>query len=301
MSDAFFTDLGDGRFRAEEACGGPWSPDLMHGGPPSALLVRACERAVGRSGSRSAASIEFLSAVPVGPVNVSARVVRGGRRIALTEAVHEADGREVLHARVWNVRDGRGADSRARPATPTDVPGPGRSPTTMTDWTFPYATPWSGGSCAATRAAPAPATVWSHARIPVVPGEQPGGLQRAVLRADSGNGISAGLDWAAWSFVNIDLDVHLSRPLVGEWVLLDAPTRYEERGDGRSRRPRLWDERGRVGRGAQTLVIFFCGTRRGLGVTTGHDRSAVPAPRAELRSGHASAASRPGPVDSTCR
>lgn len=76
---------------------------------------------------------------------------------------------------------------------------------------------------------PGDAAVWSTPRIPLVPGRRPSGLQRAVLVADSGNGVSAALDWERWSFVNVDLDVHLSRPLRGEWVLLDASTRYQPR------------------------------------------------------------------------
>jgi hypothetical protein len=91
-----------------------------------------------------------------------------------------------------------------------------------------------------------------------VDGEEPSGLQRAVLTADSGNGVSAGLDWNAWSFVNIDLDVHLSRPLVGEWVLLDAATRYESNGTALATSG-LADEQGPVGRGAQTLVVTHRG------------------------------------------
>jgi acyl-coenzyme A thioesterase PaaI-like protein len=253
VSDAFFTDLGDGRFRGEEACAGPWSPDLMHGGPPSALLVRACEQAAGEGLVALRSSIDFLSAVPVGPVQVTARVVRGGRRIALTEAVLEAVGREVLHARVWHVRTGEPTPAVDQ-QPPADVPGPEQSPTTMKDWTFPYARALEWRVVGGDPVGAGPATVWTRARIPVVPGEEPTGLQRAVLSADSGNGISANLDWAAWSFVNIDLDVHLSRPLTGEWVLLDATTRYEESGTALAASS-LWDERGRVGRGAQTLVV----------------------------------------------
>jgi hypothetical protein len=253
VSDAFFTDLGDGRYRGEEACAGPWSPDLMHGGPPSALLVRASERVVdGLVALR--ASIELLSAVPVGPVSVSARVVRGGRRIALTEAVLEAGGREVLHARVWHLRTAEEPTPGLDQQPPADVPGPEQSPTTMTDWTFPYARALDWRVVGGNPTDPGPATVWTRARIPLIPGDEPTGLQRAVLSADSGNGISASLDWATWSFVNIDLDVHLSRPLVGEWVLLDATTRYEESGTALAASS-LWDERGRVGRAAQTLLV----------------------------------------------
>jgi hypothetical protein len=258
VSEAFFTDLGDGRFRGEEACGGPWSADLMHGGPPSALLVRACEHAVdGLVALR--ASIDFLSAVPVGPVSVAARVVRGGRRIALTEAVLEADGREVLRARVWHVRTADEPTPVLDQQPPADVPAPEQSPATMTDWAFPYARALEWRVVGGNPTGAGPATVWTRARIPLVPGDEPTGLQRAVLSADSGNGISANLDWTTWSFVNIDLDVHLSRPLIGEWVLLDATTRYEESGTALAASS-LWDERGRVGRGAQILLVAPRGT-----------------------------------------
>jgi hypothetical protein len=101
---------------------------------------------------------------------------------------------------------------------------------------------------------PGDAAAWARPRIPLLPGEPLTGLQRAVLVADSGNGISAALDWDRWSFVNIDLVVHLSRGLVGDWVLLDARTRYEPGGTGLATSV-LHDERGIVGTGAQTLLV----------------------------------------------
>ena len=257
MSDAFFTPIGDGQWRGEEACVGPWSPELMHGGPPSALLVRACERAaadVAPDLVALRASLDFLTAVPVGPVAIQARVVRPGKRITLTEAELEAGGREVLRARVWHVRTAAEPTPARDPQPPAQVPTPAECPATMTAWTFPYAQALEWRVVGGDPVGPGPATVWSRARIPVVAGEEPSGLQRAVLSADSGNGVSAGLDWGSWSFVNIDLDVHLSRPLVGPWVLLDAATRYEASGTALAASS-LWDERGRVGRGLQTLVV----------------------------------------------
>jgi hypothetical protein len=259
VSQAFFTPISDDdrRYRGEQACVGPWSPELMHGGPPSALLVRACERAAAgavRGVVAVRASMEFLSAVPAGDVEVSARVVREGRRITLTQAALAVAGREVMHARVWHVRPAE---------TPTPVvPGEG-SPTrpplpaaaaALTSWTFPYARAMEWRLVEGDAAGPGPAAIWSRARIPIVAGREPSGLQRAVLTADSGNGVSASLDWERWSFVNIDLDVHLSRPLIGEWVLLDAVTRYEATGTALATST-LSDEHGPVGRGAQTLVV----------------------------------------------
>jgi len=54
---------------------------------------------------------------------------------------------------------------------------------------------------------PGPATVWMRMRRPLVAGEDPSPLQRVLTAADSGNGVSAALDWQAWTFVNVDLTV----------------------------------------------------------------------------------------------
>jgi len=198
--------------------------------------------------------VDFLSSVLVGDVQVGARVVRAGRRITLTEATMSAAGRDVLIARTWHVRLADAPTPELDQDPIGRPPAPTQCPETMTDWVFPYGQALEWRLVSGDPIGPGPSAVWSRARIPVVPGEEPSGLQRAVLTADSGNGISANLDWAAWSFVNIDLDVHLSRPLDGEWVLLDARTRYEETGTALAT-SMLGDERGTVGRGAQTLVV----------------------------------------------
>ncbi|MGZ4649260.1 MAG: thioesterase family protein [Kineosporiaceae bacterium] len=259
MSDAFFTPLsGDGfRLRGERACTGPWSSELMHGGPPSALLVHACERAAADAFPGLVAvraSLDFLSAIPVGDVELSARVVRAGRRITLTEATMTVAEREVLVARTWHVRVADAPTPQLDEDSAAPPPPPADCPETMTTWVFPYAQALEWRLVSGDPVGPGASAVWSRARIPVVAGEEPTGLQRAVLTADSGNGISATIDWGAWSFVNIDLDVHLSRPLEGAWVFLDARTRYEASGTGLATSV-LEDEQGRVGRGAQTLVV----------------------------------------------
>ncbi len=75
-----------------------------------------------------------------------------------------------------------------------------------------------------------------------------------MLIADSGNGLSSELDWAQWSFLNVDLDVHLARPLLGEWVLLDAVTQLGAHGSALARST-ISDRHGVVGAGLQTLVV----------------------------------------------
>jgi hypothetical protein len=89
-------------------------------------------------------------------------------------------------------------------------------------------------------------------RGPLVEGEQPSPLERLMVVADVGNGVSAVLDWREYLFINTELTVHLLRPSEGEWVGVDAVTRVDGVGLAETV---LWDGRGRLGRGAQTLLV----------------------------------------------
>lgn len=290
MDTAFFTDLnvelgGDGAraelagtVNSEPACGGPWSDELQHGGPPNALLVRLAEQLATAAAGRSdlvAARIaaEFLAAVPVAPLTVSARVLRLARSAVLISAELAADGRACLQARVWLVpEDGRAAGAhlgsanepaRAPHETADSDGNDGRDatcdpidPSTLPDFDmdgFPYARhlEWRAVSGAARR--PGPASTWARARVPLVAGERPSSLQRLALVADSGSGISSLVDWDDWSFANVDLDVHLMRQSQDDWVLMQAVT---ELGAGLGMaRSVLSDRAGVLGAGLQTLLI----------------------------------------------
>ena len=74
-----------------------------------------------------------------------------------------------------------------------------------------------------------------------------------LVAADSGNGVSAELDYHRYLFINTELTVHLTREPEGEWVCLDAVTRTGPQGVGLSESV-LADTRGRFGRSAQTLL-----------------------------------------------
>jgi hypothetical protein len=262
VEPAFFIPSGpavDGTqtFVGTAATTGPWSDTAMHGGPPSALLVRACERVTGRDDVTALrAVVDFLGPVPVGPVTVDARVIRPGRTVSLAEATLTVDDRPVLVARVWSVRLPDPEAENNPGVTPDDrsVDPPDWCPESLQGWDFGYANAIEWRLLHGDPHGPGMAAVWGRQRIPLVEGEPTSGLCRAVLVADSGNGVSASLDWARWSFVNVDLSVHLSRPVEGEWVLLDAASRIAPTGSGLATST-LRDQLGVVGAGAQTLVV----------------------------------------------
>ena len=259
MADAYFApsfaDAAVGRYESAAATGGPWDPRLQHGGPPTALLVRAAERLAAAEAGRNdlialRIAAEFVGPVPVGAIETSARVVRAARSGVLVEARLTAGDRPCLDARVWLVRD---ADTTAvapvaGPAQPprADLPGLGFS--------FPYSDSieWRAESGALT--VPGPAVMWARPLLRLVADEELTGLQRAALVGDSASGVSAELSWDEWSFLNVDLDVHLARPVVGDWIRLDAATQLGGHGAALARST-LSDERGPFGCTAQTLIL----------------------------------------------
>ena len=72
--------------------------------------------------------------------------------------------------------------------------------------------------------------------------------------ADFGNGVAAELEFGSSSFINPDLTISVHRPPVGEWICLDARTRFGTPGIGAAESA-LWDVEGRIGRSVQSLVV----------------------------------------------
>jgi hypothetical protein len=241
------------RFISSESTRGPWDPDAQHAGPPSALLGRALERCEPREEMRlGRVTFEILRPVPLAPLAVEARVVRPGRSVELLEASLSGPDGELMRARGWRVQAG---DVELESPTEPPPPGPDRgAPSDFfpTGPEFGYHTAMDYRFVRGAFLEPGPATVWMRMRMPLIAGEQPTPLQRVLVAADSGNGVSAALDWRRYLFINTDLSVHLLRPPDGEWVCLDAVTHVDGLGLTDTA---LWDERGRIGRAAQTLLV----------------------------------------------
>jgi acyl-Coa thioesterase superfamily protein len=98
------------------------------------------------------------------------------------------------------------------------------------------------------------ATAWFRFRRPLVAGEELSPLQRLAAAGDFGNGISNALSWDHYVFINPDLTLYIERRPAGEWICLDARTRIAAGGIGISESV-LYDERGRVGRATQALLV----------------------------------------------
>ncbi|HEU5106189.1 MAG TPA: thioesterase family protein [Solirubrobacterales bacterium] len=259
MPAAFYEPDGD-LFRATELTRGPWDPGAQHAGPPAALLGYAIERLpdndefqVGR------VTFEILRSVPIALVRVEAQVVRPGRRVQMFEAaLCGADGEVLMRARGWRLRKdklelpGEALVASQPPAPPADGTPSGFFPT---EQEHGYHSAMEVRFVAGGFLEPGPATAWLRMRQPLVAGEEPTPLQRVLVAADVGNGISAALDFRRYLFINVDLTVHLERMPKGEWVGVDAVTLPRPKGLGTAESTLFDEDNGRIGRALQTLLI----------------------------------------------
>jgi len=257
MPNELFLPLGAGAFQPTDLTRGPWSSSSQHGGPPSALLARAVEWTEPTSMFVARFTVEFIRPVPLAPLTVASRVTRPGRRVQLIEATLTADEELVARAMALRIRVHKGIDLPPEAAGPPETLAP---PDTVepvrlvpVDWgNFGNALetrPLVGGLTE-----PGPSVAWFRLRVPVVQGEDPSPLQRVLVAADCGNGISSAVDIQRYLFINPDLTVYQHRPAVGEWVGLDALTRLEKHGSGLAEAA-LFDESGRLGRSLQSLYV----------------------------------------------
>lgn len=252
---SFFVPLGSGRWRATEHTTGPWDARFQHGGPPSALLAREIERCVPRDDLMVARiTVEILGAIPVAELDVTTVMVRDGRSVQLVQAAMSYAGRDVARATGWRVRRTEGV------SVPSHLRAPAPLPTEEAEWRAPGS--WKCGYLEAVEWRPVvgrfdqlgPGAAWSRLRYPLVPGEAPSGVQRAMAVADSGNGLSSEVDFVRWQFINPDLSVHLHREPVGEWICLDAETTISDGGVGLATSV-ISDQDGPVAVGAQSLLV----------------------------------------------
>jgi hypothetical protein len=257
MADELFVPIGDNAFEPTDLTRGPWSPISQHGGPPAALLARAVEATDPESMFVARFTVEFIRPVPIAPLTVASRVTRPGRRVQLVEATLSVEGEPVARAMALRIRVHEGIDLPPEAAGPIETLPPPESVASVrlvpVDWVnFGDALdtrPLVGGLTE-----PGPSTAWIRLQVPLVTGEDPTPLQRTLVAADCGNGISSAVDIDRYLFINPDLTVYQHRAASGEWIGLDALTRLETHGSGLAEAA-LFDERGRFGRSLQSLYV----------------------------------------------
>jgi hypothetical protein len=256
MTESIFERVGENLYRPTEAALGPWSDQALHGGPPTMLMAREIARVPAEQPMFvTRLTVELLRPVGMTPLAVRSRLVRPGRKVQLVEASLWNGEVEVARATALRIR-------QANVEVPDhDDPLPHGPPESVNELLGGYR---SGAAyhllgVEARSVIPlggkiGPGWAWFRLKLPVIPDEEPSGLQRICAAADFPNGISNIVDPGVASFVNPDLTVYTHRLPVDEWVMVDATTRLEPSGIGVAEGA-LYDRRGRIGRSLQGLLV----------------------------------------------
>lgn len=260
MAASAFVRAGEAAWRATQLTRGPWDPGHQHAGPPSALVARAVLAAAAPMGLAHLArlTVNLLRPIPIAELSISVNTDYAGRGAAHFSFSIAAQDKEVAR--------GSALVQRASPLALPDglaghpLPRAPRSPADSPPGQFPFASKDPGYSdLVETRVAEGsmfrgPCAIWFRLRHPIVAGEAPLPAERVAVAADSGNGISAILDFRKFLFVNTDLTINLLRQARGEWICLEARTLFGPDSSGLAE-SRIYDEEGLIGRGTQSLVV----------------------------------------------
>jgi hypothetical protein len=252
--------LENGACASTDLTRGPWHPDHQHGGPPIALAARSIERAAAALELTHVARLtaNLLRPVPITELAVAVQTEYAGRNVAHFSAQVTAGGKEVARCTAVAQREAPLVFPPRLQGHP--LPQAPRSVEQSPEQRFPFSTKTIGyqdlmeSRMAEGAMFRGPSAVWFRMRYPLVAGEEPSALQRVAVAADSGNGISAILDFRRYIFVNSDLSINLLRKAQGEWICIDARTLLGPDGGGLAE-ARIFDAQGLIGRSTQSLAI----------------------------------------------
>ncbi len=255
-----YVALANGAYASTDLTRGPWHPEHQHGGPPIALVARSIARAAAALELTHVARLtaNLLRPVPIAELAIEVQTDYAGRNVAHFSAQLLAGGKEVARFTAVAQREAglqfpANLPGHPLPQAPLPVEASPAAP-------FLFASKTTGyhdlieGRVAEGVYFRGPSAVWFRLRHPLVAGEQPGALERVAVAADSGNGISAILDFHRYIFVNSDLTINLLRKAQGEWICIDARTLLGPDGGGLAE-ARIFDAQGLIGRSTQSLAI----------------------------------------------
>jgi Thioesterase-like superfamily len=241
---------------------GPWDTNAQHGGPVCALLAWAVEQIPTLVPMQiTRLTVDLWRAVPLHRLRIERSIRREGKRLQAVD-VSLFDGEtEVAHAAAMRVRlgDSDHPDVTASPIRP-QTPSP--PPPTRAGRLFAgpeadrigFIRSLDAHRVVGTPGEGAPAVLWVKMRQALVAGHETPPSARAAFASDFASALASFLDIRHWSYINPDVNLHLLRDPVDEWIAVDGTTWVGTRGIGHGRAA-LFDLGGFVGSATASQVV----------------------------------------------
>jgi hypothetical protein len=205
---------------------GPWRPDAMHGGAPSALIGSLITGAAEDGELVTRVQIDLEQPVPLEPLVGTLHRRQISKRVAHLAIELHADTTRVVSAKALLMRQETVA-----------AVVPDQSPTHRPDQfgAMDWASLYPGGDPIFVRDAvehrmvrggygvPIPSAAWLRLTVPVVHGHPPCALSQLLAIADFGSPLSqTHAIGPGLALINVDVNVTLFREPVGPWFYLDG-------------------------------------------------------------------------------
>ncbi len=220
--------------------GGPWNAAHQHGGAVSALLTRSLERIEAPTKMRLARiTIDMFRGVPLTPLRIETRIVRGGRRIQSVEAGLFDGDTQVARATGLRIRnDDSVGELEALPGLDPELGSP---PEVVPDFNLRAGLGEIPSFVRAVELVPGRprecgdvATTWTRLRCGVVEGEETTPIVRLAALADFVSGTGNPMDYTKYSAINPDLSIHVLCEPRSDWLALRGVTFRTGDGMGQS-------------------------------------------------------------------
>ena len=255
----FFVER-DGLFLPQPVAGGPWNPELLHGGPVSGLLAHLVELVPRPTPVRTCRhTVDLMRGAPLAPLRPEVEVLRAGRRIQVVRASLFDGAVEVARSPSLRMRVAEVPNplDPARTAHAEDEPHP--KPATsmllsMTDVGLPAFLRAVEFRREEEYRSGAPGLAWLRMHNTMVAGHPTSAFVRLATLADMASMAAQYLDHEEWTTINADLNVTAFRDPLGDWIGIRGLHKNHGDGIGLSEAV-LYDLGGRVGRATASILI----------------------------------------------
>ncbi len=223
----------------------PWDKISQNGVSLSALVAHALELHPADTPMLTArTTLDIFGSVPMTPLTAAVKRLRSGPRFQLMEVELHAQDKVWVRASALRLRLAESPDRSAPltyPVPDKGEPGP--------------ALPWLDGvRMKGDFNVIGAGAMWGKILVDVVEGHKISPMERVAIMADFCGGVAPLVKFSEWTAANLDIDLHLTRKPVGEWLLVDATSESAGNGIGVAT-ARIGDRDGMFATAQQTVFL----------------------------------------------
>lgn len=211
----------DDQFVPDPSSHAPWSTDMLHGRLIGGLAARAVEASVDASSHQVARlTVDLFRPAGMGPVKLTSRRIRRGRRIEVIDVTVSSDGHDVARVTALVLATGAEPPGRIWRPEPSTWPEPSLVAEDVDEnaepgdgWEFH---PVDGGFNTGERT-----RVWTNDTRSLVDNEEMSPLVRAALSGDLACPLANSSD-DGLHYINADYTLAFGRYPIGPWIGLEV-------------------------------------------------------------------------------